>query len=183
MTEKAYQQDAVGLPDYALESSGARVISKLTTDTYKLQPDGIVGKISNILGIAIKPGRPPTEAIQPSIHPGECWAMKGTQGVLTLKLAKNVIPTQITVEHLAKEISFSVSSAPRKRELFGQEKPFTTLLGKIEFDPSKKSLQTFDLPSHLDKPIQYLQFQFLENWGNSDYTCIYRIRVHGSNSS
>lgn len=200
ITEKTLRQDIVGLPDYALESGGARVISKLTSETYKLQPEGFIGTLSNILGVAIKPGRPPTEAIKPTVHAGECWAMRGSEGVLTLKLAKSIIPSQITVEHLAKEISFSISSAPRyievyaiqdikafsaeyitgNRGLVGQEKPHALFIGKVEYDPAKKSLQTFELFHHLDKPIQYIQFQFLENWGHPDYTCIYRIRVHGT---
>jgi len=200
ISQKIYRQDIIGIPDYALESGGARVISKLTSETYKIQPEGFIGTLSNFLGIAIKPGRPPTEAIHPSVHAGSCWAMKGTQGVLTLKLAKSIIPKQITVEHLAKEISFSISSAPRIIEVYAiediksyseeyitgghslvsQEKPYSQFLGKIEFDPIKKSLQTFDLQNILDKPIQYLQFQFMKNWGHSDYTCIYRVRVHGT---
>jgi len=200
ITEKTLRQDIIGLPDYALESGGARIISKLTTDTYKVQPEGFIGMLSNMLGVAIKPGRPPTEAIRPTINAGECWAMKGTKGVLTLKLAKSIIPSQITVEHLAKEISFSVSSAPRFIEIYGihdikafsaeyltdnrnlvsQKKPYASLIGKIEYNPSKKPLQSFDLQYSFDKPIQYVQFQFTENWGNPDYTCIYRIRVHGT---
>jgi len=200
ITEKTFRQDIVGLPDFALESGGARVISKLTSETYKVQPEGFVGTLSNLFGIAIKPGRPPTEAIQPSVHAGECWAMKGSSGVLTLKLAKSIIPTQVTVEHLAKEISFSISSAPRlievyaihdikafsteyitrSRSLVDSDKPYATLIGNIEYNPSKKSLQTFDLQNLLSEPIQYIQLQFLENWGHPDYTCIYRVRVHGT---
>jgi SUN domain-containing protein 1/2 len=200
ITEKTFRKDFVGLPDFALESGGARVISKLTSETYRLQPEGFVGTLSKLLGIAIKPGRPPTEAIQPAVHAGECWAMRGSSGVLTLKLAKSIIPTQITLEHLAKEISFSISSAPRfveiyaihdikafsaeyianNRDLVGSEKPYATLIGKVEYDPAKKSLQTFDLQTLLPDPIQYLQIQFLENWGHPDYTCIYRVRVHGT---
>ncbi|OUM61357.1 hypothetical protein PIROE2DRAFT_62559 [Piromyces sp. E2] len=200
IAEKTYRKDFVGLPDFALESGGARVISKLTSETYRLQPEGFVGTLSKLLGIAIKPGRPPTEAIQPAVHAGECWAMRGSSGVLTLKLAKSIIPTQITLEHLAKEISFSISSAPRfvevyaihdirafsaeyianNRELVGSDKPYATLIGKVEYDPAKKSLQTFDVQTLLPDPIQYLQLQFLENWGHPDYTCIYRVRVHGT---
>ncbi|ORX43001.1 hypothetical protein BCR36DRAFT_361733 [Piromyces finnis] len=199
ITEKTIRQDFVGLPDFALESGGARVISKLTSETYQLQPEGFVGALSKLLGVAIKPGRPPTEAIQPTVHAGECWGMKGSSGVLTLKLSKSIIPTQITLEHLSKEISFSISSAPRFIEIYaihdikafsanyiahsldlvGSDKPYTTLIGKIEYDPAKKSLQTFDVDL-LSDPIQYIQFQFLENWGHSDYTCIYRVRVHGT---
>lgn len=30
------------------------------------------------------------------------------------------------------------------------------------------------------KKIKVVSFEFLENWGNPEYTCVYRVRVHGS---
>ena len=28
-------------------------------------------------------------------------------------------------------------------------------------------------------PVNKVEFQLFENWGNEEFTCVYRIRIHG----
>ena len=34
-----------------------------------------------------------------------------------------------------------------------------------------------------DKVVRYVEFRFLSNHGNTEYTCVYRLRVHGRPAS
>jgi len=44
-------------------------------------------------------------------------------------------------------------------------------------------VQTFELPIDLQKlgvNVEEVSFRILSNWGNPEYTSLYRIRVHGA---
>ncbi|KAF3932320.1 hypothetical protein ABW19_dt0208280 [Dactylella cylindrospora] len=48
---------------------------------------------------------------------------------------------------------------------------------------SQYPTQTFELPVELEKlglPVRSVSFRVLSNWGNEEYTSIYRLRVHGN---
>lgn len=54
------------------------------------------------------------------------------------------------------------------------------------FDPYKKPTQEYPLRKEAEEilkarnlPVEDVVFQFLNNWGNEDWTCIYRVRVFG----
>jgi len=57
-------------------------------------------------------------------------------------------------------------------------------LGEFEYDLQGKQIQSWNastsstLPSNL-RSIRILRIDILSNQGNPDYTCVYRIRVHG----
>ncbi|XP_068785511.1 sperm-associated antigen 4 protein-like [Struthio camelus] len=61
----------------------------------------------------------------------------------------------------------------------GEEAAAETLLGLFLFDVDKEAVQTFRLEKQLPRPFQYIKFQVQSNWGNPEYTCIYRVQVHG----
>ncbi len=42
------------------------------------------------------------------------------------------------------------------------------------------SIQKFDVPVDARKPYQLIKVSVDSNWGAPDYTCLYRIRVHGT---
>lgn len=54
------------------------------------------------------------------MRPGQCWAFKGDQGYLVVKLAGAVRPTSFTLEHLPKNLSPTgkIDSAPRNFEVY-----------------------------------------------------------------
>jgi hypothetical protein len=73
-----FAADTIAMPDYALESAGAHIITDLTSPTYERRPTKpISGLLSRALGVGVVEGRPPAEAIRRGNNMGECWAMNG----------------------------------------------------------------------------------------------------------
>ena len=207
--------DTVGEADYALGSTGAYVIETLTSPTYT----------RHLYGWRVATAQPaiqhkiPALALSPETQPGQCWAMAGTRGTLGVALARTIIPSAFTVDHVAKQLALQFSSAPRDVEVWGlflgsqQEK---TELGKdksivissgadllyglervrhgsltffrlanftynIHAFPPTQTFRTLEQVHAHRLPTNAILFRFESNWGHEDYTCIYRVRVHGEN--
>lgn len=52
---------------------------------------------------------------QPDVYPGNCWAFKGSQGYLVIRLSLRILPTSFCVEHIPKALSptGNITSAPQ----------------------------------------------------------------------
>lgn len=188
------------LADVALATLGSRVLTGLTSPTLD---DGEEDK--GLLSMlfkqpVIKPRAPsPLIALMPWQHPGECWPMAGQHGSIGVELRQPVSVKAISVDYLGQYQSSNMASAPGDFEVWGLIKfddnrswkyPWDSLasvvdndvlyLGRYMYDITKSlSVQTFELKSPTT-PIKAVIFRFLSNWGNNDYTCIYRVRVHGA---
>ena len=86
------------MADYALESAGAEVIDKWTTAG--IPTGNALMKIWNLP--IFYHTMSPRLALQPNVHPGNCFAFSGNSGFLTVKLARPIYPTNFTIEHIPK---------------------------------------------------------------------------------
>ena len=50
-------------------------------------------------------------------------------------------------------------------------------LGQVQYDTNYRAVQTFRLENA--NIFQNIRINIESNWGNPNYTCIYRIRIHG----
>lgn len=127
---------------------------------------------------------------------------------LAVNMAQTIFPTQVTIEHIPKEGTLDPLSAPKWMELWveivdrerrgavlkswneinseecshpGVGKNFACI-GRFRYDiHASNHIQTFDLELDLaahNVQVSKAVIRVVENWGR-DWTCIYRIRMHG----
>ncbi|THG99074.1 hypothetical protein EW026_g3206 [Hermanssonia centrifuga] len=226
-------KDMLARPDYALYSGGAAIIPSLTSDTFELRPHGFTSQILGMItGNGFAVGRPPVTALHHEIHNGHCWPFEGSQGQLGVKLSFRAYISDVTVDHVAREVATDMRSTPREMELWGLVEGSDNIakvkewmarravrreearleaqrLGEpfVDLDPEEEypktlpqyqpfvrvaqftydmhapnNIQTFPVPQEMkDLGIDFGIVVLLvkSNWGRDEYTCLYRLRVHG----
>ncbi|XP_047232702.1 SUN domain-containing protein 1-like isoform X6 [Girardinichthys multiradiatus] len=180
---RLFSQDRTGLADYALESGGGSILSTRCSETYETK-----AALLSLFGVPLWYfSQSPRAVIQPDVHPGNCWAFRGSKGFLVIQLSMRILPTSVTMEHIPKSLapSRTLHSAPRDFSVYGlrdehQEKG--KLLGNYTYDEDGEDLQTFTISEENNEVFQIIEVQVLSNWGHPEYTCMYRFRVHGTPS-
>lgn len=152
LIEKAiqkYDSDKTELVDYALESTGGRIIEasgdKGFFDSWY--------NIAKIPFIFLKPS--PRIVIQRTslnLVPGNSWCFEGDTGFLTIGLSYEIYVTSFTYEHIhfKNSPSNNLSSAPKELEIFGIDGKNnscdnSTSIGNFTFKASKSPLQMFEI--------------------------------------
>ncbi|PWN38101.1 uncharacterized protein FA14DRAFT_117135 [Meira miltonrushii] len=198
---ETYSADRIGERDYALYSSGGRIIPSFTSPTFGLRkrsssPLAWFSKAPLLERVGAE-GQPPVIALVPDVTPGMCWAFAGSEGTLGISLARRVLVSKITMEHTSPSISHDQSiSAPRDVTVWGIGEEDSILpapippsdrhllLSTFTYDVlASKMIQQFPISreaEQLNIPIAIVQMQIHSNHGKKDYTCLYRVRVHGN---
>ncbi|XP_078506353.1 SUN domain-containing protein 2 [Lissotriton helveticus] len=175
-----FSEDRIGLVDYALESSGASVLSTRCSETYETKT-----ALLSLFGIPLwYQSQSPRVILQPDSNPGNCWAFRGSQGFAVVRLSSRIRPTAVTLEHIPKSLSpkGSIPSAPKDFAVYGHEEETQregTFLGQFTYDQDGEPIQTFWFQGEPLATYQIVELKILSNWGHPEYTCIYRFRVHG----
>ncbi|XP_055266465.1 SUN domain-containing protein 1 isoform X10 [Moschus berezovskii] len=177
---KLYSQDKTGMVDFALESGGGSVLSTRCSETYETKT-----ALVSLFGVPLWYfSQSPRAAIQPDVYPGNCWAFRGSQGYLVVRLSMMIRPTAFALEHIPKTLSptGSIASAPKDWAVYGLENEYQEegqLLGQFTYDQEGESLQMFVAPKKTERAFQIVELRIFSNWGHPEYTCLYRFRVHG----
>ncbi|XP_072523844.1 SUN domain-containing protein 1 isoform X6 [Salminus brasiliensis] len=176
---KLYSQDRIGLVDYALESGGGSVLSTRCSETYETKT-----ALMSLFGLPLWYfSQSPRAVIQPDVHPGNCWAFRGSHGYLVIRLSMKIVPTAFSVEHIPKTLSptGNISSAPRNFTVYGledEQQEEGQVLGRYVYQEDGEPLQTYPVMEN-SNAYQIIELRVLSNWGHPEYTCLYRFRVHG----
>lgn len=109
------QKDDIARVDFALNSAGAGVIPSLTSQTFNVQPKAFFGFISG----AARYARSPVNALNHETQVGYCWPFFGSQGQLGVQLTDRVLITDVTIDHIAKEVAHDLRTTPRQMEVWG----------------------------------------------------------------
>ncbi|XP_069691156.1 SUN domain-containing protein 3-like [Periplaneta americana] len=88
----------------------------------------------------------------------------------------------VTLEHISHTISImgNINSAPQQFQVNGFVAGTITkiCLGIFTYDKNGASRQTFTVKPKAET-FEAVELTILSNHGNTEYTCIYRFRVHG----
>ncbi|XP_010869751.4 SUN domain-containing protein 2 isoform X2 [Esox lucius] len=168
------------MPNFALESQGASLVSTRCSETYRSRSACV-----SFLGIPLwYPSESPRTVIQG--HPlqaGRCWPFQGAQGTLVIALSHPAYVTHVSLEHLPvfRAPSGRIDSAPKAFSVYGlsTETEEGTLLGTFTYDQNGDPVQTFQMPNPAGTVYEYVELRVLSNWGHVEYTCVYSFRVHG----
>ncbi|XP_063270570.1 SUN domain-containing protein 1 isoform X2 [Prinia subflava] len=177
---KLYSQDKTGMVDFALESGGGSILSTRCSETYETKT-----ALISLFGIPLWYfSQSPRVVIQPDMYPGNCWAFKGSQGYLVVRLSMKIYPTAFTLEHIPKTLSptGNITSAPRNFSVYGLDDEYQEegkLLGEYVYDQDGEPLQMFPVMEENEDAFQIVELRIFSNWGHAEYTCLYRFRVHG----
>ncbi|OXU24738.1 hypothetical protein TSAR_013127 [Trichomalopsis sarcophagae] len=175
------QQKLANLADFASEAVGGIVIDTPGTQSYYNPSSNQM----TLFGIPIfKPNYfTPRKVIQPWTQAGECWAFRGSQGKIEIQLAYAVIIERVTLEHITATASLTgnIDSAPKAFNVLGQIDNQYVMIDTFVYKNNGQSLQSFAVtkPETKSFPFKKVILEILSNWGNPDYTCIYRFKVHG----
>ncbi|KAG2112198.1 hypothetical protein BD769DRAFT_1364635 [Suillus cothurnatus] len=199
--------DPIAMPDFALWSAGARIIPAFTSPTYRISPP--ISWLQGLFTSRTQPEwRFPEVAISPGLDVGNCWPMNGSSGAIGISLARDISPQSITVEHVPRHLSLDSRSAPKHLEVWSvldgmsdetkgmttaDFPDFLTQLGHSPTDAQQRfvflsemvydvlsvdHIQNFPLQQKFSRvPIVIIVVK--SNWGNENFTCLYRVRVHG----
>ncbi|CAI2175497.1 1346_t:CDS:2 [Funneliformis geosporum] len=190
--------------DFALITGGARIIHKLTSKNYELRSIKPYQKLLRLGGFSnnVIKSKIPETVISPNINVGECWCFNGTSGQITIKLSRSIIFTHIIYHHISRDVSIDpILSAPKEFELWGLPTSISTtgenensleifkndynvFLGKYQYDINGLPKQKFILPdsiakSQSNKRISAVMMKVLNNHENPQFTCLYRLQIHG----
>nr|XP_020664355.1 SUN domain-containing protein 1 isoform X5 [Pogona vitticeps] len=177
---KLYSQDKTGMVDFALESGGGSILSTRCSETYETKT-----ALISLFGIPLWYfSQSPRVVIQPDMYPGNCWAFKGSQGYLVVRLSMMIYPTAFTLEHIPKTLSptGNITSAPKDFSVYGLEDEYQedgVHLGQYIYNQDGEPLQIFQVMKTTEKAFQIVELRIFSNWGHTEYTCLYRFRVHG----
>ncbi|XP_026540894.1 SUN domain-containing protein 1 isoform X7 [Notechis scutatus] len=177
---RLYSQDKTGIVDFALESGGGSILSTRCSETYETKT-----ALLSLFGIPLWYfSQSPRVVIQPDMYPGNCWAFKGSQGYLVIRLSMAIYPTSFCLEHIPKSLSptGNITSAPKDFLVYGLENEYQEegiLLGQYTYDQDGEPLQMFPVSETTEKAFQIVELRIFSNWGHAEYTCLYRFRVHG----
>lgn len=184
--------DGLGMVDYALASGGASVVKH--SEPFR------VGKLGNWFSVPNRQGvhGDAEKMLKPSFgEPGQCFALKGSNGYVQIRLRTAIVPEAVTLEHVDESVAYDRSSAPKDCRVSGWlqgpkgleselaiDGEKMHLLTEFLYDLEKSNAQTFEvLDSARSAVIDTVRFEFSSNHGSATHTCIYRLRVHGHEPS
>lgn len=190
---ETFAADKTGLPDWAIKYAGGRVMghSKIYKSANPPFWDWAYWGCHFWPGCHAVVPFAAEALLTPAVAPGQCLPLDGTTGYVDIRLHHPVHLTGFSLEHIPAAIAYNVSSAPNKVSLQALSPPQTHKVkgglftpvrthGPYRYDVEANSaVQTFSIFSDMPKPVSFVRLQVHSNHGHSQFTCLYRIRVHG----
>jgi SUN domain-containing protein 1/2 len=202
------RSDAANRVDYALFSGGGRVVGHSALSPLVARAEGpLTHALKSIRG-GVHPRADEWVLSGGFNEPnaGECLALRGDRGHVDVRLREAVFVNAVTVEHVRGDVAYDLSSAPKVLAVLGwnrtREPPAFSEKGDMErsakslhdfthggeylryelksSELSRGAAQTFAFHATRARAVDHVRFEVRSNYGNAEYTCLYRLRVHGA---
>ena len=207
-------KDLIGRRDFALQSSGGSVVHLLTTGAPDVNATQVIGQTESQSTVPVRQcgtncTNPPEVALSDDLRMEYCWPIRNSSGQLGFMLSEMILVTHVTIDHLARDMTSDISSAPRRMVLWG------VIDGEDNMDKVKSvlkatgdelsgppitggytyiKLQSFSYD--IDAPFHIQTFPMIESVvalgldigvlvleildnWGGPSTCLYRVRIHG----
>ena len=197
MLQASVLEKAEGV-DWLLAINGAQVLGSTSSFdpcdgldfmkkvTCKVQISLTVPVQMNPITILRPNGMPSKLAHEASgLFPGQCWAMRGSNGFVDIQLSRDVEPLSVVIEHAPSSILVGGGdSAVKNFRVIGsrnEAEQFVLADGEYQLTAGedgrpKPHIQRFDV-SAIQSVINRVRFEVLSNHGHQGYTCIYHVRL------
>ncbi|CAI2358092.1 unnamed protein product [Caenorhabditis sp. 36 PRJEB53466] len=182
-----YDADKTGQVDFAMETSGGSVISTRCSETYHSET-----RLQKFWNIPIYYfDYSPRVVIQrnsKSLFPGECWCFKGSHGYIAVELSTYIDVTSISYEHIPPQVApeGNRTSAPKDLLVWAyrniDDMQSRVLIARNTYHLDAPPLQFFFADKKPSFPVKFVELEVTSNYG-ADYTCLYRLRVHGKTAN
>ncbi|MES1922211.1 Secreted beta-glucosidase sun1, partial [Bonamia ostreae] len=126
--------------------------------------------------------RPMNTFISPITAVGDCYAFQPSNGYVVLGMRSPIFPTTFVYESVNADANPSSGSMPKTVKVSAVDE--NERLVDLSPDGNAFALkeseirQSFEL-KRMEKAVKRIRVDFVENNGNKDFTCVYRIRVFG----
>jgi SUN domain-containing protein 1/2 len=190
-----FKSDKTGRVDYALFSGGGKVVGHSVLSPLVSAGDGFGTKALKSLRGGTHPKADEWVITATTQAAGECLALRGNRGHVDIRLREAVHVDAVTIEHVPRGVAYDITSAPKDVSVLGWNRTRTApaknsdalaALGSFRYavDASAGSqvgsTQTFALRGGGGGAVDHVRFEVRSNYGNDRWTCLYRLRVHGT---
>ena len=201
-----FAADRTSQVDYALASSGGRIVAHSPTHRAALSSSSVVSPLLALFTSRHLPEVPADALLDADMSVGHCWPMERQRGSVLIGLRERVRISGMSLQHASVNVlPDGGASMPRlvrisgvddehvdeaKRQVRGGEEQSESgeaqvgsVLGEFEYERDGRQVQHWSVGSagggKSGRGYQFVRLDVLSNYGNSNYTCIYRVRVHG----
>jgi len=172
--------DTTGQLDWALTSLGGSIDFSKTTAGMTSRGGGWGGMLG---AVHHADGLPPQVVLDQDLTPGRCFAFP-VVGNITVNLRNPTVVSSVAVDHIEKKLR-QRRSEPQHFEVVAWDASGTQHTisepGCCSYHGDGVKVQVF--PTHAPRPMTAVTFVFKTNGGHADYTCVYRLRVHGEHTT
>ena len=200
-----FAADRTNEVDYALASSGGRIVAHSPTHSAVLSSSSVVSPLLSLFTSRHLPEVPAEAMLDADMSVGHCWPMQRQRGGVIIGLRERVRISGLSLQHASVNVlPDGGASMPRMVRLTGVDddqldeakrqvregegigeasQQSGTMLGQFEYEREGSQVQHWSISGKGQgkggRGYQYVRLDVLSNYGNSNYTCIYRVRVHG----
>ncbi|KAI9757160.1 MAG: hypothetical protein M4579_003550 [Chaenotheca gracillima] len=146
---------AIRKVNYFSPGLGAIVDPHLTSPTFGKEQSRVKAGIAKALNLGQRNSNPPMAALEPWSDIGDCWCSATDTGMaqVAVLLPRSIYPTEVTIDHIPRQSTLDIISAPHEIEVFAQFNDETirrsvweqslARLGPARFNPNDLLDETF----------------------------------------